>query len=67
MNSFHPLVREKTGLSGANSVQCSRDALGIYRGYVKKRKKNENESPRYRLDRENMDVLTKTLSVTVPV
>ncbi len=41
VNSFRQSVRKATGLSGANSVQCSRDALGIYRGYVRKMNKGK--------------------------
>ncbi|MDP3727941.1 MAG: zinc ribbon domain-containing protein [bacterium] len=38
VNSFRQEVRKQTGLSGGNSVLCSRDALGIYRSYRKKKK-----------------------------
>ncbi len=48
-------------------IETNRHLLACVNMMEKKRKKNEDESPRYRLDRESMDVLKKTLSVTVPV
>ncbi len=44
VNSFRSSVRNKTGLSGANSVKCAQDALGIYRGYIRKKNKGKEIS-----------------------